>query len=106
MKQGELRLVGNGVSELLYQSFFRFKPLQGSVTRLQAWKHLQDNGPVGHNMLIKGQQHPRRKILTSKLSALEKKTWTKELDMYPDFIGAIRDGVYKETKNILVVDTS
>jgi hypothetical protein len=57
-------------------------------------------------MLIKGQQHLRRKILASKLSALEKKTWTKELDMYPDLIGAIRDGVYKETKNILVVDTS
>ena len=57
-------------------------------------------------MLIKGQQHSRRKILTSKLSALERKTWTKELDMYPDLIGAIRDGVYKESKNILVVDTS
>jgi hypothetical protein len=25
--------------------------------------------------------------------------------MYPDLIGAIRDGLYKETKNILVVDT-
>lgn len=57
-------------------------------------------------MLIKEQQHPRRKILTSKLSALETKTWTKELDMYPDLIDAIRDGVYKETKNILVVNTS
>jgi hypothetical protein len=42
----------------------------------------------------------------SKLSALEKKTWTKELDMYPDLIGAIRDGVYKEMKDSLVVDTS
>ena len=106
MKQGELRLVGNGVSEFLYQSIFKFKPLQGSVTRSQAWKHLQDNGRVGQNMLLKGQQHPRRKILTSKLSALEKRTWTKEVDMYPDLIGAIRDGVYEETKNILVVDTS
>jgi len=106
VKQGELRLVGNGVSELLHRSIFRLYPLQGSVTRSQAWKHLQDNGRVGQNMLIKGQQHSRRKILTSKLSALERKTWTKELDMYPDLIGAIRDGVYKETKNILVVDTS
>ena len=106
MKQGGLRLVGNGVSDLLHQSIFSCKPLQGSVTRSQAWKHLQGDGRVGQNMLIKGQQHPRRKILTSKLSALEKKTWTKELDMYPDLIGAIRDGVYKETKNILVVDTS
>jgi hypothetical protein len=34
------------------------------------------------------------------------KNWTKELDMYPDFVGAIRDGNYKETKCILVVDTS
>jgi hypothetical protein len=57
-------------------------------------------------MLIEGQQHPRRKILTSKLSALKVKTWTKELDMYSDLIGAIRDGLYKETKDILVVDTS
>jgi hypothetical protein len=29
----------------------------------------------------------------------------KELDMYPDLIGAIKDGLYKETKNIHVVDT-
>ena len=57
-------------------------------------------------MLIEGQQHPRRKILTSKLSALKGKTWTKELDMYSDVIGAIRDGLYKETKDIVVVDTS
>lgn len=57
-------------------------------------------------MLIEGPQHPHKKILTSKLSALEEKTWTKELDMYPDLIGAIKDGLYKETKDILVVDTS
>ena len=106
MKQGEPRLVGNGVSEFLHQSIFRFKPLQGSVTRSQAWKHLQDTGRVGQNMLIEGQQHPRRKILTSKLSALEENSWTKELDMYPDLVGAIRDGLYKDTKDILVVDTS
>ena len=41
----------------------------------------------------------------SKLSVLKGKIWTKELDMYPDLIGAIRDGLYKETKDILVVDT-
>jgi cytolysin (calcineurin-like family phosphatase) len=57
-------------------------------------------------MLIEGQQHPHKKILTSKLSALEEKTWTKELDMYPDLIGVIKDGLYKETKDILIVDTS
>ena len=57
-------------------------------------------------MLIEGQQHALRKILTSKLSALEKKTWTKELDMYPDLIDAIKSGLYKETNDILVVDTS
>ena len=57
-------------------------------------------------MLIVGPPHPHKKILTSKLSALEVKTWTKELDMYPDLIGAIKDGVYKETKDILLVDTS
>ena len=106
MKREELRLVGNGVSELLHQSIFGFKPFQGSVTCLQAWKHLQDTGRVGQNMLIEGQQHPHKKILTSKLSALEEKTWTKELDMYPDLIGAIKDSLYKETKDILVVDTS
>jgi hypothetical protein len=106
VKQEELRLVGNGVSELLHQSIFRLKPLQGSVTRSQAWKHLQDTGRVGQNTLIGGQQHPHRNILTSKLSALVGKTWVKELDMYPDLIGAIKDGLYKETKDILVVDTS
>ena len=42
----------------------------------------------------------------SKLSALKKKTWGKELEMYPDLIGVIKDGLYKETKDILVVDTS
>ena len=74
-----LRLVGNGVSRLLHQSIFRFKPLQGSVTRSQAWKRLQNNGRVAQNMLIKGQQRPRRKILTSKLSALEKKLGRKSV---------------------------
>ena len=106
MKREELRLVGNGVSELLHQSIFGFKPFQGSITRSQAWKHLQNTGRVGQNMLIEGQQHPHKKILTSKLSVLEEKTWTKELDMYPDLIGVIKDGLYKETKDILVVDTS
>jgi len=57
-------------------------------------------------MIIEGQQHPHRNILTPKLSALEEKIWTKELDMYPDLIGAIKDGLYKDTKDILVVDTS
>jgi hypothetical protein len=55
--------------------------------------------------MIQGQQHRHRSVLISKLSALEKKTWTKELDMYPDLISAIRDGLYKDTKDILVVDT-
>jgi len=57
-------------------------------------------------MLIEGQQHPHRKILTSKLSALDENTWRKKLNMYPDLVGAIRDGLYKDTKHILVVDTS
>jgi hypothetical protein len=57
-------------------------------------------------MLIEAQQHPHRKILTSKLSALKVKTWMKKLDMYSDLIRAIRDGLYKEMKDILVVDTS
>jgi hypothetical protein len=57
-------------------------------------------------MLIERQQHELREDLTSKLSALKKKTWSKELDMYPDFISAIKDGLYKETEDILVVDTS
>ena len=85
---------------------YGFKPLPGSVTRSQAWKHLQDAGLVGQNMLIEGQQHPHRKILTSKLSALDENTWRKKLNMYPDLVGAIRDGLHKDTKHILVVDTS
>jgi hypothetical protein len=89
----------------LHQSFFIFKPFQGSVTRSQAWKALQATGRVGHNTMIQGQQHPHRNMLASKLSALKEKTWTKELNMYPDLIGAIRDGLYKKTKDILVVDT-
>jgi hypothetical protein len=86
--------------------FLRLKPFQRSVTRSRAWKQLQDTGRVGQNTLIKEQDHPRRVILTSKLSALERKTWTKELDMYPDLIGAIKEGLYQKTKHILVVDTS
>jgi hypothetical protein len=57
-------------------------------------------------MLIEGQQHWYRKILMSKFSALEEETWMKELNMYPDLIGAIKDGLYKGMKDILVVDTS
>ncbi|KAH9969287.1 hypothetical protein BGW80DRAFT_1335442 [Lactifluus volemus] len=78
----------------------------GSVTRAQAWKLLQDDGRVGQNMFIQEQQHPSSKILTSKLSALQGKTWKKELDMFPDFIGAIKEGLYNETNDIFVVDTS
>jgi hypothetical protein len=89
----------------LHQSLFIFKPFQGSVTRLQAWKRLQETGRVGQNTIIQEQQHPRRKILISKLSSLKEETWTKELDMYQNLIGAIRDGLYKDTKDILVVDT-
>ena len=108
MRQGERRLLENGVSELLHQSILRFKQLQGSVTRSQAWKTLENDGRVSKNMLIKEQQHPRQKTLLTKLSALADKTttWKKELDMYPDLIGAIRDGLYKDAKDILVVDTS
>ena len=75
---------------------------------MQAWKHLQDIGQVGQNKFIEGQQHLRKKMLTSKLSALadKTKTWMKELNMYPDLISAIRDGLYKETKDIPIVDTS
>ena len=104
--QRRMKPVGNGVSELLHQSIFGFKPFQGSVTRSQAWKDLQDSGRVGHNTLIEGQQHALREVLTSKLSALEEATWTKELDMYSGFVIAIKDGLYKETKDILLVDTS
>ena len=41
----------------------------------------------------------------SKLSGLNEKSWTKEVDMYPDLVDAIRDSLYKETKDILVLDT-
>jgi hypothetical protein len=57
-------------------------------------------------MLIEGLHHALREVPTSKLSALEGETWTKELDMYPGLIGAIKDGLYKKTKDILVVDSS
>ena len=50
--------------------------------------------------------HLHKTILTSKLSVLEEKTWMKELNMYPDLIGAIKYSLYKETKDIVVVDTS
>ena len=84
----------------------RLKPLQGSVTRSQAWNSLQDDGRVGQNTLIGEQQHRHRNTITSQLSAFGRKFWAKELDMYPDIIGAIKDGLYKETKDILVVNTS
>jgi hypothetical protein len=105
VKREELRLVGNGVRELSASELFIFKAFQGSVTRLQAWKCLQDTGRVGQNTIIQVQQHPRRNILMSKLSALKENSWTKELDMYPDLIGVIKEGLYKVTNDILVVDT-
>ena len=105
VKRGELILVGNGVSVLLPQSVRRFKLFQGSVTRTQAWKRLEENGRVGQNKLLEVQQHEHKITLTSKLSALKKKTWTRELDMYPDLISAIKDGLYKKKTDILVVDT-
>lgn len=106
MKREELTLVGNGVSELLHHSIFGFKPFQGSVTRSQAWKNLHGSGRVSEEILVEEQKHPRRKNLASKLSAFDEKTWAKEVDMYSDFIGAIKDGLYRETKDIHVVDTS
>ena len=84
----------------LYQSLFILKFFQGSVTRSQAWNHLQDTGCVHENTIIQEQQHPRRNILMSKLSALKEETWTKELLMYPDLIGAIRDGLYTKSRKI------
>ena len=105
MKREELRLVGNGVSELFASEHFYIQTLQGSVTRSQAWKDLQDSGRVGQNTLIEGQQHALREVLTSKLSALDEATWTKELDMYSGLVIAIKDGLYKE-KDIFLVDTS
>jgi hypothetical protein len=90
----------------LHHSLYVFKPFQGSVTRSQAWNCLQDTGRVFQNtILIQGQKHSRRNILMSKLSALREENWTKEFDMYPDLIGAIRDGLYKETNDLLVVDS-
>jgi len=74
-------------------------PFAGLETPTRHWAGRQ-------NMLIEGQQHPCRKILTSKLSVLEENTWTKELDTYPDLVGAIRDSLYNDTKHILIVDTS
>ena len=89
----------------LYQSLSIFNLFRGSVTRSQAWKRLEGNGKVRPNAIIQEQQHLRRNSLMLKLSALKDKNWNKELDMYPDLIGAIRDGFYKEMKDILVVDT-
>ena len=108
MRQEEQRLVGNGVSELLHQSILRFKQLQGSVTCFQAWTNLENDGRVSKSMLIKEQQYPHQRMLLTKLSAMADKTttWMKELNMYPDLIGAIRDGLYKDAKDILVVNTS
>lgn len=92
---------------LLHQPFYiQTKPFQGSVTRSQVWKRLEDDGRVGKKEIIKEMRHhPRRKALVKTLSPLKEKTWIKELDMYPDVIDAIRDGFYKDTKDILVVDT-
>ena len=66
---------------------------------------MEDTGLVTKKPIIEGQKHPRRNTLVSKLEALKEKNWTKELDMYADFIGAIKDGFYKGPKSILVVDT-
>ena len=90
----------------LHQSLFIFKPFQGSVTRSQAWNRLQETGKISTGTKIEDQKHPRKSILESKLSELQGKKWTKELDMYPDLIRAIRDGLYDKDKDgILVVDT-
>jgi hypothetical protein len=106
VKQEELRLVGNGVSELLHQIIFRFKPFQGSVTRSQAWKHLQDTGRVGQNMLIEGHS-----TCIERSSRQSSQRWTKKLGLKSSTciqtsLVRSRDSLYKETKDILVVDTS
>ena len=73
---------------------------------MQVLKCLEDDGCVSKKEIIKEMRHHScRKPLMKMLSPLKEKTWIKELDMYPDVIDAIRDSFYKDTKDILVVDT-
>ena len=77
----------------------------GSVTRAQAWNRLKTEGRIETEQFIPMVNHPRRTILESKLSDLKPDSWGFELDMYPHIMKAIKEGLYEQMEDVLVVDT-
>src|SRR5215470_15130520 len=91
---------------MLYSSvILHSDPHLGSVTRAQAWNRLKTEGRIETEQFITNIDHPRRAILESKLSDLKPNSWGFELDMYPHIIKAIKEGLYKQMEDVLVVDT-
>jgi len=66
---------------------------------------LYEDGRVDTRGSPPEQKHPRKGILASKFSELKPGTWGAERDMYPDVVKAMKEGLYEDKENILVVDT-
>ena len=75
----------------------------GTVTRSQAWDTLVKQGAIRPRQSIEEQDH-RRKIQLVSFSA-PSTLWNEEIDMYPDIIKAMDNGLYEGETGIFVVDT-
>ena len=92
--------------EHAFHSFFLCSDaFQGSVTRANAWKMLKEDGRVDVQEFLPDVKHARKDILASEFSKLKPESWKAERDMYPDIIKAMKEGLYGEKEDILVVDT-
>jgi hypothetical protein len=75
------------------------------VTRSQAWENLEKDGCIANRQILEKQAHKRRNQLNKSFKDVDKSSWKEEIDMYPDIIAAIHEGLYKGRRDIFVVDT-
>jgi hypothetical protein len=75
------------------------------VTRSQAWEKLANDGCIAQRHILEKQVHKRRNQVKKSFEDIDRNSWEEEIDMYPDIIKAIREGLYEGEDNIFVVDT-
>ena len=75
------------------------------MTRSQAWNTLVNEGAIDKRQNIGEQGHKRKIQLVDCFNAIDPRLWNEEIDMYPDIIKAIDEGLYKGETGIFVVDT-
>jgi hypothetical protein len=77
----------------------------GMVTRSQAWEKLEKDGCITNQQILEEQVHKRRSQLHKSFKDIDASSWEEEMDMYPDIIKAIRQGLYEGEDHVFVVDT-